>query len=92
MWWVTENPPLAGYYLALAAGILGWSEVALHFAFLLPAVAAILGTHRLARRFCNSPMLAALATLFTPVFMRHPGDRCHLPWAGRDRKSCPFMF
>ena len=69
MWWVTENPPLASYYLALAAGALGWSEVALHFAFLLPAVAAILGTHRLARRFCNSPMLAALATLFTPVFL-----------------------
>jgi 4-amino-4-deoxy-L-arabinose transferase-like glycosyltransferase len=69
MWWVTQNPPLASYYLALAAGIFGWSEIALHFAFLLPAVAAILGTHRLARRFCNSPMLAALATLFTPVFL-----------------------
>jgi 4-amino-4-deoxy-L-arabinose transferase-like glycosyltransferase len=69
MWWVTENPPLASYYLALAAGVLGWSEVALHLAFLLPAVAAILGTHRLARRLCHSPMLAALATLFTPVFL-----------------------
>ncbi len=69
MWWVTQNPPLASYYLALAAGIFGWSEVALHFAFLLPAVVAILGTHRLARRFCHSPMLAALATLFTPVFL-----------------------
>ncbi|MGB7748538.1 MAG: glycosyltransferase family 39 protein [Verrucomicrobiia bacterium] len=69
MWWVTQNPPLAGYYLALAAEIVGWSEFALHFAFLLPAVAAILGTHRLACRFCHSPMLAALATLFTPVFL-----------------------
>ena len=69
MWAVTENPPLASYYLALAAGILGWSEMALHFAFLLPAVAAILGTYRLARRFCQSPMLAAVATLFTPVFL-----------------------
>ncbi len=69
MWWVTENPPLASYYLALAAGFLGWSEVALHFAMLLPAVAAILGTHRLARRFCHSPLLAALATLCTPVFL-----------------------
>ena len=69
MWWVTENPPLASYYLALAAGFLGWSEVSLHFAFLLPAVAAILVTHRLARRFCNLPMLTALATLFTPVFL-----------------------
>ncbi len=69
MWWVTQNPPLASYYLALAAGVFGWSEVALHFAFLLPAVAAIFGTHRLARRFCHSPMLAALATLCTPVFL-----------------------
>jgi hypothetical protein len=69
MWRVTQNPPLASYYLALAGGMLGWSEVALHFALLLPAVATILGTHRLARRFCQSPMLAALATLFTPVFL-----------------------
>jgi 4-amino-4-deoxy-L-arabinose transferase-like glycosyltransferase len=69
MWGVTENPPLAGYYLALAAGIFGWGEIALHSAFLLPAVAVILGTHRLARHFCNSPMLAALLVLFTPVFL-----------------------
>jgi 4-amino-4-deoxy-L-arabinose transferase-like glycosyltransferase len=69
MWWVTQNPPLASYYLALAAGILGWSEFALHFAFLLPAVAAIWGTHRLARRLCQSPILAALAALCTPVFL-----------------------
>jgi len=69
MWSVTENPPLASYYIALAAGVLNWSETALHFAFLLPAVAVILGTHRLARRFCRHPMLAALLTLFTPAFL-----------------------
>ena len=69
MWDVTKNPPLACYYLALAAGILGWSEMALHFAFLLPAVAAIIGTYQLARRFCDHPMLVALVTLFTPVFL-----------------------
>jgi hypothetical protein len=69
MWDVMENPPLAGYYLALAAGIFGWSEIALHFAFLLPAVAAILGTCRLARRFCDHFMLAAVAVLITPVFL-----------------------
>jgi 4-amino-4-deoxy-L-arabinose transferase-like glycosyltransferase len=69
MWSVMQNPPLASYYLALAAGILGWSEPSLHLAFLLPALAAILGTHRLARRFCDQPLLAALATLFTPVFL-----------------------
>jgi 4-amino-4-deoxy-L-arabinose transferase-like glycosyltransferase len=66
---VTENPPLACYYLALAAGIFGWGEIGLHFAFLLPAIAVILGTHRLAGHFCRSPLLAAVLTLFTPVFL-----------------------
>jgi 4-amino-4-deoxy-L-arabinose transferase-like glycosyltransferase len=66
---VTENPPLACYYTALAAGIFGWSEVGLHLAFLLPAIAVVLGTYRLARHFCQSPGLAALLTLFTPVFL-----------------------
>jgi len=32
MWNVTENPPLAGYYLALAAGVFGWNEIGLHLA------------------------------------------------------------
>jgi Dolichyl-phosphate-mannose-protein mannosyltransferase len=68
MWAQTENPPLASYYIALAAAILGWSELALHVAFLLPAIAVILGTYRLARRFCEWPALAAGVTLFTPVF------------------------
>ena len=66
---VTENPPLACYYIAVVAGIFGWGEAGLHFAFLLPAVAVILGTYRLARRLCRSPGLAALITLFTPVFL-----------------------
>ena len=69
MWSVTENPPLASYYIALVAGIFGWSELALHSAFLVPALAVILGTHRLARHFCRQPMLAALLTLCTPVFL-----------------------
>lgn len=69
MWEVTKNPPLACYLLAAAAALLGWSEVALHFAFLLPAVAVILGTYRLARRLCQRPALAACATLCTPVYM-----------------------
>lgn len=69
IWKVAENPPLTCYYLALASTLLGWSEVALHLAFLLPAVAVILGTFRLARHFCGSPLLAALATMFTPVFL-----------------------
>jgi 4-amino-4-deoxy-L-arabinose transferase-like glycosyltransferase len=69
MYKVTENPPLTSYYLALAAGVLGWSEAALHVAFLLPVLSVILGTCRLARLFCNSPVLAALVTLFTPAFL-----------------------
>jgi 4-amino-4-deoxy-L-arabinose transferase-like glycosyltransferase len=66
---VTKNPPLACYYLALAAKIFGWNETGLHAAFLLPALAVILGTYRLARRLCQWPLLAALVTLATPVFM-----------------------
>lgn len=69
MWAVLQNPPLAAYYLALAAAFLGWSEAALHGAMLLPALAVILGTHRLARRCGAPPLTAALATLFTPVFL-----------------------
>jgi 4-amino-4-deoxy-L-arabinose transferase-like glycosyltransferase len=69
MWNVTENPPLACYYLALGAGFFGWNEIGLHLAFMLPAIAVVLGTRRLAGHFCQRPTLAALATLFTPVFM-----------------------
>lgn len=69
LWKVTENPPLAAYYIALAAGVMGWSEMTLHLAFLLPALAAILGTFRLARHFCARPLTAALFALFTPAFL-----------------------
>lgn len=65
----TKNPPLASYYIAAAASLVGWSERALHFAFLLPALAVVLGTYRLAQRFTKSPLLAAAATLLTPVFL-----------------------
>jgi hypothetical protein len=69
MWIATENPPLASYYIALAAAVLGWSELALHFAFLLPALVVVLGTYRLARRFCEWPVLAPLLMLVAPVFL-----------------------
>jgi len=68
MWAATQNPPLMSYYLALAAGIFGWDEIGLHFACLLPVVAAVLGTYRLAKSFCRWPLFAALATLFAPGF------------------------
>ena len=69
MWDITKNPPLACYYLAGFGSVFGWSEVALHAAFLLPAIATVLGTHRLARRWCQRPWLAAVLTLFTPVYL-----------------------
>jgi hypothetical protein len=64
-----QNPPLAAYYLAVAGAVLGWSEVALHSAFLLPAVAFIIGTYFLARRWCAHPFAAAVAALAAPVFL-----------------------
>ncbi|HZQ20127.1 MAG TPA: glycosyltransferase family 39 protein [Terriglobales bacterium] len=63
---VTKNPPLACYYAALVGSIAGWSERALHLGFLLPALALILGTYRLALHFTRLPLLAAAATLLTP--------------------------
>ncbi|HEY4759380.1 MAG TPA: tetratricopeptide repeat protein [Thermoguttaceae bacterium] len=66
---VTQNGPLSSYYIALVAGCFGWGEAALHLAFLVPAVAAVLGTYFLALRFCTEPLIAALATLLCPVFM-----------------------
>jgi len=69
MWAVTENPPLAGYYFALAGSLSGWSELSLHLAGLPAAIAVLLGTYRLARRCCGQPLLAAGAVLFTPLFL-----------------------
>jgi 4-amino-4-deoxy-L-arabinose transferase-like glycosyltransferase len=69
MWVVTQNPPLFSYYLAVTAGIFGWGEIGIHIACLLPAVAVVLGTYRLAGNFCRGPQFAALATLFAPGFL-----------------------
>jgi len=66
---VTKNPPLASYYAALVARVAGWSERALHLAFLIPALSVILGTYHLARQFTESPLIAAAATLLTPAFL-----------------------
>jgi hypothetical protein len=69
MFSIMQNPPLSSYYMAGAASFLGWSEPAMHGAFLVPAIAAVAGVGVLARRFCRSPSVAALLTLFTPVFL-----------------------
>jgi hypothetical protein len=66
---VTQNPPVAAYYLALVGALFGWSEAALHAGFLLPSVAAVIGTYLLARHFCSHPLWAALVTLTAPVFL-----------------------
>ncbi len=69
MFVVTKNPPLVSYYLALWATLFGWHEAALHLSLLLPALAVVWGTYVLALRFSAPPLLAALAALFTPVFL-----------------------
>lgn len=63
---VTENPPLAAYYIAVMARVVGWSERALHLAFIPVALALVLGTYCLARKFTRSPLLASFCTLLTP--------------------------
>jgi len=69
LWSVMKNPPLVSYYLAVAALVLGWSEIAMHLALMIPAVAVILGVYYVARRLCRQPVHAAVACLCTPVFI-----------------------
>ena len=66
---VTKNPPLASYYIAVTALLLGWSEPGLHLAFMVAAVAVGVGTYLIAERFCEHPLLATLASILTPVFV-----------------------
>jgi 4-amino-4-deoxy-L-arabinose transferase-like glycosyltransferase len=66
---VIKNPPTTSYYIALVTSIIGWKESRLHLAFLIFAVAVILGSYVLAKRYCTRPVLAALAILFTPAFL-----------------------
>jgi 4-amino-4-deoxy-L-arabinose transferase-like glycosyltransferase len=66
---INKNPPLASYFMAVVASVFGWSEPVLHVAFLLPAVAVIIGTYLIARRYCVNPLLAGLVALLNPVFL-----------------------
>lgn len=63
-----QNPPLAAYFAAPVVAVFGFSERALHVAFLVPAVLCVVGTWRLARRLTQRPALAALIALATPAF------------------------
>jgi 4-amino-4-deoxy-L-arabinose transferase-like glycosyltransferase len=69
MWKVMQNPPLCSYYIAAISLFVGWSERAMHLAFLIWPILSILATFAIARRFCRVPLMAALFTLFTPVFL-----------------------
>jgi 4-amino-4-deoxy-L-arabinose transferase-like glycosyltransferase len=66
---VTKNPPLACYLAAGAGALVGWSERALHAAFLAPLLAAVLGIFALARRLTAWPVMATLAAVLTPAFL-----------------------
>ena len=66
---IIKNPPLASYYIALVAAVTGWKEIPLHLAFLLPAIAAVLGTYFLAREFTGNPLPATLIAILNPVFI-----------------------
>lgn len=66
---VFQNPPLVCYYIAACAACFGWNEVALHVAFLLPALAAVWGIYSLAKLYCTRPAFVVVAALLTPVFL-----------------------
>jgi 4-amino-4-deoxy-L-arabinose transferase-like glycosyltransferase len=65
----TMNPPLTGYYLAAAGFLFGRSEIALHLAFLLPAVLLVLGGAKLARACGASAGWTGAMMLATPAFL-----------------------
>jgi hypothetical protein len=63
------NPPGASYYLAAVAAIGGFGERALHLGMLLPALALVLGTHRVAGALGAPGLRAALLLLAFPAFL-----------------------
>jgi len=69
MFEVMQNPPLVPYYIAIVASLFGWAEVTLHIAFLVPAIAFVIGTYYLAKVFCSTPLVATLVSISTPVFL-----------------------
>ena len=64
-----QNPPGVAYYLAVAAGVVGWGEVGLHAAMVPVGVAAVVGTYLLAAEFCRRPAVAALLLVACPGFL-----------------------
>ncbi len=64
-----QNPPLSGYLAAAITATLGGSERALHLGFLIPAIAAALGIHAIARRLCGDALLATAIAVLAPAFV-----------------------
>ncbi|GMV93810.1 MAG: hypothetical protein AMXMBFR82_35880 [Candidatus Hydrogenedentota bacterium] len=64
-----KNPPLVSYYMAVVAAFTGWSELALHAGFLIPAAALGLGIYFLAKHFCSHPVISTLIAIFTPAVL-----------------------
>ncbi len=69
MYLINQNPPLVSYYIALVTSLFGWSEIALHIAFLIPAVCLSIGIYLLALLFCPLALIAALIAIATPAFI-----------------------
>jgi 4-amino-4-deoxy-L-arabinose transferase-like glycosyltransferase len=66
---INKNPPGVSYYIAISALIFGWTELALHAAFLIPAACAAAGIYTLARQWNAPPALAAFIAVLTPAFL-----------------------
>ena len=69
MSFVTKNPPITSYYIAVASFIFGYNETTIHALFLLPAIAVAIGTYLFAQRYCKHPLFASFAGILTPVFL-----------------------
>jgi len=63
------SPPLVCYYIALVILFFGSSEVALHIAFIIPAIGVSIGTYFLAKEFSTKPLPAVLVSIVTPAFL-----------------------
>lgn len=66
---IQKNPPLTSYYIALIAFLFGWREIAVHLAFLIPALSAVIGIYCLSKELCRYPLAASLACIVAPVFI-----------------------
>ncbi len=64
-----QNPPGVSFYLAIAGGVAGWNEIALHLWMLLPAAAVSAGVYVLAKRMNADGVMAALLAVTAPGFV-----------------------